>query len=216
MTAIPSVQDVDLVKRVFLECWHEFHEWKHAYSTSELAKLSGQVKVEGVDPNPETVLPAEEDLDDFDYGSDADEELAEIRIWQFDTDASAPSASNVRATILTGPLVKHKAEDDVQPVPPYEACVPIAQSLSVTDTPAENEFLEFLPFADEPEFAREFPSYLYLSEERTYHKVDYAAGDRQWLDFAWQDMGRNPDGMMTRHLAWSCLSRAGSFIFQRT
>ncbi|KAG8853747.1 hypothetical protein FRB96_008001 [Tulasnella sp. 330] len=206
MTTNPWIQHVDLVKRVFLECWNQFHEWKHAQSATELATLgrpSAPVKIEGVTSNAEALLAvhtsyqSEEDLDDFDYGSDVDEELAELRIWQFNVDTSIPPAGEVRPTILTGPVIKHKDEDDIQPVPPYEACVPITQSNNLEDTPAENYCLNFLPFADEPDFATENPSYLYLPEEKTYYTFDYAAGERQLLDFAWQDTDRNPDGTVT-------------------
>ncbi|KAG8997410.1 hypothetical protein FRB94_007687 [Tulasnella sp. JGI-2019a] len=207
MPASPSTQHVELVRTVFLDCWNEFYKWKRGFAATELAKLSGgaHVKVEGAAPHSEPFLfdhlasRSEDSLDDLDYdsGTDPEPEQGEVRLWLFDTDNAVPQTS-VRSTIVTGPVVPHKqGEDDLTPVPPYEACVPLLQQNSLTDTPAEQEKLEFVPFADEPAFEHDYPYYLELPEEETYQAFDYQAGEREArYDFAWKEGDRNPDADM--------------------
>lgn len=201
----PSLR-VELVKKVYNECWKEFSDWKATYARQELINVSygsdaptgSSIKIELeetlndhdalLDSFPRLHVSYDlEDDDEENIDPDVEFEQEYMTMWQFDTETastSGPAAAVVQPTTVSVPVFKpSKTIEDFKPVAPYQICSPVVRNIGVTDTGAERDVLEFIPFADEPEF----------DEMRENYMFDPETGTQKWGQYAWKQENRDPD-----------------------
>ena len=207
-TPATTLAHQELARKIWKECWDEFHQWKEAYSKYELTMLTQSTRTGPV------VIKMEEDLEDS-MNTDASESYASqfseaptteevqdededelvddneldvqtMTVWQFPP--ASLSGTTINPSIVAFPT--YPGHDTFQPVPPYESCTPLTQSISMTNMPtaADLEELEFLPFGDEPDFYVKNNEFLVAADEDTGQM-------QQRFTHLWElSSERNPDG----------------------
>lgn len=187
----PTQEQIELVKAVWQECWADFQAWKKAFASNELEAAAigtstlPKIKVE--DESGYAPVPPTNDLKDLSLKVEDDEDeddcdtLHTLSIWQFNPTRVSPNGAVVHQV----PVYEFDADlDTAEAVAPYESCVPLNTIVNITDTAAEFETLEFIPFANEVGFAKQIPDFL----------VDPETGEKR-CTYKWEMPGRNPDGM---------------------
>ncbi|KAG8971970.1 hypothetical protein FRC05_010505 [Tulasnella sp. 425] len=194
MTSLPSNPESErkaLVKRVWDQCWEEFHSWKAKFASEEMAAAAVgrsaalQVKLEQ-DSQPDVAPPAT-GRNRFDIN----EELNEVplssgnqllTVWSFPVVAAGESGDIVPTGHRIPVYPCDPIKDISKPVAPYESCVLLSQNVQFTDTAAEFEVMEFMPFGNEAAFRRKNPDFL---------KDEETGGKR--FTFKWDMPDRDPD-----------------------
>lgn len=154
---------------VFSEVWSEFYRWELVECQQLLDELKPGAGPSESNHNLHALL--NQPLGDVDLEIQTDDHSGIAEIYDI----------NGACTVV--PVLSEEISSNVyEPYPTYESCTPTSKNLALRrDALTEAQHLQFIPYADEPNF----------------DAVEYA---KHSDEFAWQVDWKDPDGARTLHV----------------
>lgn len=159
----------DIGMDVFSEVWSEFYRWELV----ECQQLLDELKPGAGPPESNHNLYAllNQPLGDVDLEIQTEDHSGTAEIYDINGDCTV-----VRV------VSEEISSNDYQSYPTYESCTPTSKNLALRrDALTEAQHLQFIPYADEPDF----------------DAIQYAEHSEE---FAWQVDWKDPDGTQTLHV----------------